>query len=378
MIHRKLAESVKNGLSQFPVCAILGSRQVGKTTLAKEIGEELFPGQSLLLDLENPRDLSRLSESQLYLEKQRGKLVIIDEVQRKPELFPLLRYLVDQGNYHFLILGSSSPELLKQGSESLAGRIEYYELPPLTWQEVGNKPEQLEPVWLRGGYPRSYLSENDETSFGWRNAFTQTFLERDLPQLGIRTPAATMRRFWQMTAHFHGQIWNAQKIAQSMDINSMTSKRYLEILEHTFMLRTLQPYFPNLKKRLIKSPKIYFRDSGILHYTLNITTQENLLNHPSLGASWEGFAIEQLIRRAEKFSQFYFYRTSGGAEVDLVEVRANDKIILYEMKYSLSPKPSRGLRSAMVDLKPEKTYLVYPGSESYPLEKEIEVLSLID
>ena len=378
MIHRKLAESVKNGLSQFPVCAILGSRQVGKTTLAKSIGEELFPGQSLLLDLENPRDLSRLNESQLYLEKQRGKLVIIDEVQRKPELFPLLRYLVDQGNYHFLILGSSSPELLKQGSESLAGRIEYHELPPLSWQEVGNKPEQLEPLWLRGGYPRSYLSENDETSFGWRNAFTQTFLERDLPQLGIRTPAATMRRFWQMTAHFHGQIWNAQKIAQSMDINSMTSKRYLEILEHTFMLRTLQPYFPNLKKRLIKSPKIYFRDSGLLHYTLNITTQENLQNHPSLGASWEGFAIEQLIRRADRFSQFYFYRTSGGAEVDLVEVRANDKIILYEMKYSLSPKPSRGLRSAMVDLKPEKTFLVYPGSESYPLEKEIEILSLID
>ena len=377
MLARILAQSVPNCLNQFPVCAIVGSRQVGKTTLAKTVAEELFPGNHVHLDLENPQDLGRLSEPQFYLEKQRGKLVIIDEIQRKPGLFPLLRFLVDQGGYRFLILGSSSPELMKQSSESLAGRIEYLELPPLTVREVGADRTKLDALWLRGGYPRSYLAPTEEDSFRWRSAFVQTFLERDLPQFGIRVAAPALRRFWQMTAHFHGQLWNAQKIAQSMDITSPTTKHYLDILENTFILRVLQPYAPNLKKRLVKSPKVYFRDTGLLHHALDILSPEALLGHPALGASWEGFAVEQIIRQAPSFSRFYFYRTAGGAEADLVEIRPDKKPVLYEMKHSLSPTPSRGLRSAMADLDPERTNLVYPGADSYPMGERLHVLSLL-
>jgi uncharacterized protein len=377
MIPRELAKSVKKSLEQFPVCAVIGSRQVGKTTLAIQVAEELYPGRHVRLDLENPQDLNRLSEPQLYLERHRGKLILIDEVQRKPDLFPLLRFLADQGGYHFFLLGSSSPELMRQSSESLAGRIEYLELPPLTLEETGLVAGNRDALWLRGGYPKSYLAPDDDSSYRWRSAFVQTFLERDLPQFGIRVPAATLRRFWQMTAHFHGQIWNAQKIAQSMDISSPTSKHYLDILEHTFILRTLQPYVPNVKKRLVKSPKVYFRDSGLLHHALDVMSHEALLGHPTLGASWEGFAVEQIIRRAPGFSRFFFYRTAAGAEVDLVEIRPDRKPILYEMKHSLSPKPTRGLRSAMQDLASAAVYLVYPGSESYPIEPGIKVLSLL-
>ncbi len=393
MYARDLGQSIQKSLKQFPVCAIIGSRQVGKTTLAKEIAKTTFPDNFLHLDLENPQDLNRLSEPQLYLEKHQGKLVIIDEIQRRPELFPLLRYLVDQGNFHFLILGSASPELMKQSSESLAGRIEYLELPPLTLHEIdagravmavdaGRTKmdagrDEMHALWLRGGYPRSYLADGDEESFRWRNAFVQTFLERDLPQFGIRIPAPTLRRFWQMLAHFHGQVWNAQKIAQSMDVSSPTAKHYLDILENTFILRVLQPYAPNVKKRLVKSPKVYFRDSGLLHHSLDIQSVEGLMGNAALGASWEGFASEQIIRRAPSFSKFYFYRTSGGAEVDLVEIRPDHRPILYEMKYSLAPKPSRGLHSAMEDLNPEAVHIVYPGVESYALDKSIQAMALL-
>ncbi len=378
MISRALLAGLKKSLEQFPVCAIIGSRQVGKTTLAKTLAKDVFPENHVHLDLENPQDLGRLSEPQLYLEKQRGKLVIIDEIQRRPELFPLLRFLVDQSGFHFLILGSSSPELMKQSSESLAGRIEYLELPPLTLQEVGADRDGMDSLWLRGGYPRSYLAAGDEESFRWRSAFVRTFLERDLPQLGIRVPAPALRRFWQMTAHFHGQIWNAQKVAQSMDITSPTAKHYLDILENTFILRVLQPYAPNVKKRLVKSPKIYFRDTGLLHNSLDILSSDALMGHITLGASWEGFAAEQIIRRASPFSKFYFYRTAGGAEVDLVEIRPDHRPILYEMKHSLAPKPSKGLHSAIADLNPESVHLVYPGSENYPIDSKVHVLSLLE
>ncbi len=377
MIDRQLAPIVEKSLAHFPVCAIVGSRQVGKTTLARNLVETLAPGNSVHLDLENPQDLNRLSEPQLYLEMQRGKLVVIDEIQRKPDLFPLLRYLSDQGDYRFLILGSSSPDLMKQGSESLAGRIEFLELPPLFLVEVGPNRESMEKLWLRGGYPLSFLAANEEASFRWRDAFVQAFLERDLPQMGIRIPAPTLRRFWQMVAHFHAQLWNGEKVSQSMDITSPTGKHYLHLLESTYILRVLQPYSVNMKKRLVKSPKVYFRDSGLLHHALDLMSAEALLGHPMLGASWEGFAIEQIIRRASPFSRFYFYRTAAGAEVDLVEIRPDSKPILYEMKYSLSPKPSRGLRSAMNDLEPQAVYLVYPGNDTYPIDTGITVLSLL-
>ncbi len=378
MIPRKLAFSIKDSVNLFPVCAIIGSRQVGKTTLAKAIGEEVFPGQYVLLDLENPQDLNRLIEPQIYFARHRNQLIIIDEIQRKPDLFSLIRFLVDQGDYHFLILGSAAPALMKQSSESLAGRIEYLELTPFYLEEIGNDPTSLDSLWLRGGYPRSYLAQSDEESFRWRNAFTQTFLERDLPQLGIKISASQLRRFWQMNAHFHGQIWNGQKIAQSLDISAPTVKNYLGILEQTFILRVLQPYENNLKKRLIKSPKVYFRDSGLLHQSLDILTIEGLMGHTVIGSSWEGFVIEQIIRSASNFSKFYFYRTSGGAEVDLVELLPNKDPIIYEIKYSLSPKTTKGLYSSIKDLNPSKVFLVYPGKESYPIDSGIEVLSIFD
>ncbi len=377
MIERSIVSQICQCLSQFPVCAIVGSRQVGKTTLAKSLVEESYADNYVHLDLENPQDLNRLSDPHLYLEKQRGKLVLIDEIQRKPELFPLLRYLVDQGGYQFLILGSSSPELMKQSSESLAGRIDYLELNPLLMEEVGGGVAGMEKLWLRGGYPLSYLSADETASFRWRSAFIQTFLERDLPQLGIRIPAPMLRRFWQMAAHFHGQLWNSQKIAQSMDISGPTSRHYLDILENTFLMRVLQPYSPNIKKRLVKSPKVYFRDSGLFHYALDILSFDALQDNPNLGSSWEGFAVEQIIRRAPPFSRFYFYRTAAGAEVDLVEIRPDSKPILYEMKYSLAPKPDRGLYSAMQDMGAEAAYLIYPGTESYPIGSGITVQSLL-
>ncbi len=393
-IKRKLSSQIQMGLKQFPVCAVLGSRQVGKTTLAKKLAQdsienmELHYQQSIHLDLENPADLNRLTDPQIYLEKHQGKLIVIDEVQRRPDLFPLLRYLVDQGQYKFLLLGSSSSELIRHSSESLAGRMITIELPPFSLDEVLtdkkenlNQKKILERLWLRGGYPLSYLAQNEEQSYTWRGAFTQAYLDRDLPQLGVNIAAPMIRRFWQMIAHFHGQIWNASKVAQSMDISGPTCKRYLDLMEQSHILRILPSYSVNLKKRLIKAPKVYFLDSGLLHHALDLMSLEALMGHPGLGASWEGFAIEQIIRRAgvnSPHSRFYYYRTVGGAEVDLVEIRPDSAPILYEMKFSLSPKPGRGLRSAMDDLRPQEVYLVYPGTESYSFEKSISILSLFE
>lgn len=377
MIKRALQERVEKSLAKYSVVGILGSRQVGKTTLAKMLKERI--GKKVVyLDMELPSDLNKLQDPELYLGQFTDALVIIDEIQRIPSLFPLLRALVDikKAAGRFLILGSASPALIRHASESLAGRIIYHELSPFALPEIDGK--RIKELWLRGGYPKSYLSENNEDSFTWREAFIKTYLEMDIPQLGIRIPAIQLRRFWTMLAHSHGQLWNASRIAGSLGISAPTVRNYLDILEETFIVRQLQPYHFNIKKRLIKAPRIYIRDSGLLHSLLNIRTSEDLASHPSLGSSWEGFVIEQIIGVLPPGHEAYFYRTNAGAEIDFVLLNNKGKPVAVEIKYSMSPKLERGFWNAYEDLKCGKGYVVYPGTESYPLGKNVFTLPAKD
>jgi predicted AAA+ superfamily ATPase len=377
MIPRKLKEKIVNALDRFPVVGILGSRQVGKTTLAKEIKTNI-DRPSVYLDLELPSDVNKLQEPELYLGQftGTGTLVIIDEIQRIPGLFPLLRALVDQDRKpgRFLILGSASRDLIKQSSESLAGRIVYHELTPFTVDEVGKSREIINKLWLHGGYPDSFSAGNNEISFEWRQAFIGTYLERDIPQLGIRIPAPLLRRFWTMVAHCHGQLWNASMIAKSLEVTAPTVKHYLNILEETFLLRRLQPYCTNIKKRLVKSPKIYIRDTGLLHALLMNRTLDELQGHPHVGNSWEGFAIEQVMGFLPPGWEAYFYRTGAGAEIDMVIISAQQKPIAVEIKYSSTPNLSKGFWNAFEDLGCEIGYVIYPGNESYPLGRGVSTL----
>ena len=283
MTARRLRAGIESSLERFPVVALIGSRQTGKSTLAKAIAKAR--SSVVYLDLERAADLARLAEAELFLAHHRDKLIIIDEVQRRPELFPILRVLVDGGRRtgRFLLLGSASPALLRQTSESLAGRIVYHELPPFQLDEVGPNATAVQRLWQRGGYPRSYLAQSNAASLQWREAFIATFLERDLPQLGVRVPAPQMRRFWQMLSHFHGHVWNASEIGRSLGVSAPTASHYLALLEDTFLVRRLQPFHTNLKKRLVKSPKVYLRDSGLLHALLDIVTFDNLVGHPAYG-----------------------------------------------------------------------------------------------
>ncbi len=377
MIKRLLEKRVEKSLMKYPVVGILGPRQVGKTTLAKMIKERMKK-KVIYLDLELPSDLNKLQDPELYLSRFTDTLVIIDEIQRMPSLFPLLRALIDRKRVagRFLILGSASPELIRHSSESLAGRIIYHELSPFMFQEIDSK--KIRKLWLRGGYPKSYLSENDEESFTWREAFIKTFLEMDIPQLGIRIPAQQLRRFWTMIAHSHAQLWNASKIAGSLGVSSPTVRSYLDILEDTFIVRQVQPYHSNIKKRLIKSPRVYIRDSGLLHALLNIRTGDDLHSHPSLGSSWEGFIVEQIMGILPEGWQAYFYRTGAGAEIDLALFDSKHKPIAIEIKYSMSPKIERGFWNAYEDLSCRKGYIVYPGTESYPISRNVYTLPVKD
>jgi predicted AAA+ superfamily ATPase len=370
MIKRLLQEKVEKSLMRYPVVGILGSRQVGKTTLAKIIKDRM-KRKVIYLDLELPSDLNKLQDPELYLSRFEDTLVIIDESQRMHALFPLLRALVDRKRTagRFLILGSASPELIRHSSESLAGRIIYHELSPFLLAETNS--ESIQRLWLRGGYPESYLPKSNDNSFTWREAFIRTYLERDIPQLGIRIPVQQLRRFWTMIAHSHRQLWNASKIAGSLGISAPTVRSYLDILEETFILRQIQPYHSNIKKRLIKSPKVHIRDSGLLHTLLNIKTIEDLHGHPSLGSSWEGFVVEQILGILPEGWQAYFYRTGAGAEIDLILFDSKHKPIAIEIKYSMSPKVDRGFWNAFEDLSCKKGYVLYPGTESYPLGKTV-------
>lgn len=373
MIVRRMSTLLQEALRGFPVVGLLGARQVGKTTLAREVARA-WEGPTVFLDLERPSDLAKLADPEQYLEGHAAALVVVDEVQLRPDLFPVLRALVDANRRpgRFLVLGSASPDLLRQTSESLAGRIRYLELPPLGVDEVGG--EAWRRLWLRGGFPDSFLAPSDSASLAWREAFIRTHLERDLPALGLRIPSAQLQRFWRMLSHHHGQVWNASPFATGLGLSAPTVRRYLDILEDTFMLRQLQPFAANVGKRLVKSPKVYFRDSGLLHAMHGIPGEEDLLGHPILGASWEGWVIEQILGRLPLGWRASFFRTQAGAELDLVLERPGSQAPLgLEIKATRSPSPSRGFWNALADLKAEGLVLCQ-ALESYPLAAGARVL----
>lgn len=372
MINRNLAPKVIESLTQFPAVAILGPRQVGKSTLARSVAHG-----AIFLDLERPADIAKLQDAESYLGSLSDRLVVIDEIQRMPELFPVLRVLIDQQRRpgRFLLLGSASPALRRQASESLAGRIEYLELTPFTLDEVGATPENQQKLLLRGGFPESFLAASNQASLRWRQAFIQTFLEQDIPQLGIRIPASQLRRFWQMLAHLHGNLWNASQIASSMGMSPATMRHYLDTLADTFMVRVLIPYHVNLGKRLVKSPKVYLRDAGLLHALLGIKDYDALLSHPVIGASWEGMVIEHLISHAGQDSQAFFYRTAAGAELDLV-IDSPPHLYGYEVKFGLAPKLGKGYHHAIADLGISKGKVIYSGNEQFQLAGDATAMGL--
>lgn len=361
---------IERTLVIHPIAALLGPRQCGKTTLARMFGERQ---PSTYFDLENPLDMRRLSAPLTVLETLSG-LVIIDEVQRQPDLFQLLRVLADRPNNpaHFLLLGSASPQLVRGVWESLAGRIGFIDLGGFDLAEV--ETAQRDQLWLRGGFPRAFLADDDAASMIWRQEFIRTFLERDIPQLGITIPAETLRRFWTMVAHYHGQVWNAAEFARSLGASEVTARRYLDILAGAYMVRILPPWFENIGKRQIKSPKVYLRDSGILHGLLQLATLPELQSHPKLGASWEGFAIEQIIRLFET-RDAYFWATHGGAELDLL-VRTRGKQVGFEIKYADAPGTTRAMQVAVHDLGLDHLWIVYPGPHEYVLDARISALPL--
>ena len=371
MIPRPRAlERITHAFTTHPIAALLGPRQCGKTTLARLIAER---EPCTYFDLENPVDIRRLSAPMRTLAELSG-LAIIDEIQRRPDLFELLRVLVDRPKNpgRFLILGSASPYLVKGVSESLAGRVGFIDLAGFDLGEVG--AAKCNPLWLRGGFPPSFLAPDDSASMAWRDDFIRTFLERDIPQLGISIPAETLRRFWIMIAHYHGQVWNGAQLARSLGTSENTARRYLDILAGAYMIRVLPPWFENLRKRQVKAPKIYLRDSGLLHALLQLTTVVDLQSHPKLGASWEGFALEQVIGAVGN-RDAYFWATHGGAELDLL-VRIAGKHYGFEFKYADAPGTSRSMHVAIQDLRLEHLWVVYPGHQEYSLDDKISVISI--
>jgi predicted AAA+ superfamily ATPase len=384
MIARKVKTELLELLQEFPAVALLGPRQVGKTTLAKELAGSMDGGY-IYLDLESPADRSRLYEPEAYFELHKGKLILLDEIQRLPELFAVLRGVIDRRRSEgyrtgqFLILGSASLDLLQQSSETLAGRIAYKDLSGFTSDEIkpDNSAEQ-DVLWLRGGFPDSFLSSSDNASLRWRMNFINTYLERDVPQLGPRIPAITLRRLWTMLAHHQGGQINIAQLGANLGITAPTAKRYLELLEDLLLIRTIRPWSGNIGKRLVKSPKVYVRDSGILHALLSIKTTEDLLAHPVVGASWEGFVIENILSCIPVGVTPWFYRTSAGAEIDLVLEIGPKNIYVIEIKRSASPVVSKGFYHGIEDIGAENRYIVYPGQETFPSANGVTVLPLID
>jgi len=377
MLKRHLYPIIELALEQFPAVALLGPRQAGKTTLARSI--TAGRAGSLYLDLERPSDLAKLADPELFLSRYADHLVVLDEIQRRPELFSVLRALIDDNRHpgRFLLLGSASPQLLQQASESLAGRISFHELSPFDVSEVQPTFAELPSFWLRGGYPLSWLAKTDEASAAWRESFIATHLERDIPAFGIRVPSTTLRRFWQMLAHLHGQMWNASRLASGFGVSAPTVQHYLDILEATYMVRRLQPLHANLSKRLVKSPKIYLRDSGLLHALLGLRSLEDLAGHPVVGASWEGWVLEQIAQLLPSPWQLSFYRTAAGAELDIVAERGNKKIG-FEIKFSSAPTLTKGFWSAVDDLALERVYVIAPVETGYPLGQNVDVIPAIE
>jgi predicted AAA+ superfamily ATPase len=361
---------VRAALKRSRVVALLGPRQAGKTTLARR----LVPAESLnYFDLEDPSSLARLTEPDTALRPLKG-LVVIDEIQRRPDLFPLLRVLADRRPLpaRFLILGSASPELLKQSSESLAGRLETVLLEGFRLADLGAAAQDRH--WLRGGFPPSFTARSEADSVAWRKSFIQTFLERDVPQLGVTIPAAALRRFWNMVAHYHGQTWNGAELARALAVNESTVRRYLDLLSGLFMVRQLPPWFENLDKRQVKAPKVYVRDSGLLHALLGITSQHDLEHHPKVGASWEGYAVEEILKSMQP-DDACFWATHNGAEIDLVLFKGGRRIGV-ECKRADAPTLTPSMRIALADLKLDELRVVYPGEKRYTLTERVEVVPL--
>jgi hypothetical protein len=360
-------------LAANPVTAILGARQVGKTTLARRLALD-SKRRVHFFDLEKASDLARLADPELALTPLRG-LVVLDEIQRRPELFPTLRVLADRPRKpaRFLVLGSASPDLLRQSSESLAGRIVYYELPGLSLAEVG--PQRLDRLWQRGGFPRAYTARSDASSAEWRAEFVRTFLERDVPQLGISIPAVTLERFWAMLAHYHAQVWNASELGRAFGVSHHAVRRYLEALHSTFMVRILRPWAANLSKRQVKAPKVYVRDTGILHHFLSVTTRSELERHPKVGASWEGFMIEAVIQHIGATPRHcYFWATHKGAEIDLV-IDHRNRLRGFEVKRTTAPQVTPSMRSALEDLGLTSIDVVHAGSNTFDLAPKIRAVA---
>ncbi|MBI4388060.1 MAG: ATP-binding protein [Candidatus Omnitrophica bacterium] len=367
-----LLHQIQKATRRSRVVVLVGPRQCGKTTLAREF---LSSEEKNYFDLEDPDDLLRLEDPKAELSALKG-LVVIDEIQRKPELFPLLRVLSDRKPLpaKFLILGSASPALLKQSSESLAGRVEMIHMSGFSLEEISDK--KLKTHWFRGGFPQSFLARSDESSFVWRKQFIQTFLERDVPQMGVNVPAPMLRRFWAMLAHSHAQVWNAADPAASLGVSQPTVRKYLDYLDHLLMVRELQPWHENLGKRQVKAPKIYVRDSGLLHLLLGIRSKEEFRDHPKRGVSWEGYVIEELFKKFQP-DDAYFWATHNRAELDLLFLK-NGKKIGFEVKLSDRPSLMPSMRIAVRDLKLEKLYVVYPGKENYDLDYRIQTISILD
>lgn len=379
MIERKALSTVTQALDRQAAVALIGPRQVGKTTLALAIAETR---PSLYLDLEDREDRNKLTDPALFLSAYEDKLVILDEIHRAPEIFQILRGLIDKGrrkgyrNGRFLILGSASMDLLRQSGESLAGRIAYVDMGPFDIREIGDTPADLNALWVRGGFPDSYLTANERASLAWRKDFIRTYLEREIPQFGPRIPAQTLERLWTMLAHNQGALLNASNLAAALSISSQTVTRYIDLLVDLLLIRRLQPFHTNTGKRLIKSPKTYVRDSGLVHTLLGIADHNALAGHPIVGMSWEGFVVENLMAAAPAQTKVSFYRTSAGAEIDLLLELPSAELWAIEIKRSLAPGLEKGFHYARADLNPALCFVVYSGQDQYPLAEGVEVISL--
>jgi uncharacterized protein len=386
MLVRSLLENLRQALETMPVVALLGPRQAGKTTLALSFSRQMEK-ETIYLDMESDADLNKLTDAEAYLKRLEGKLLIIDEVQRKPDLFRLLRGIVDERKRngerfgHFLLLGSASRELLQQTSETLAGRIRYLELTPFTAFELLQNEGatfDVEKLWLRGGFPDSYLSSSTAESWQWRRDFISTYMERDLPLMGVGIAPAQLKRFWKMLSHYNGKQINLSEIGRSLELSHTTIKNHLDILTDFYMVRLLQPWSGNIKKRLVKSPKVYIRDTGILHHLMNVSSMESLLSNPAIGASWEGFVIENILNLLDNRWNYSYYRTATQVEIDLVLETPDNEVWAVEIKRSSAPKLGRGFYEACNDIKATRKWLVNINEDRYPLPNDVEVVGLLE
>jgi len=379
MLKRQITGKLQAAIAQVPAVALLGARQVGKTTLAKTISKDI---DSVYLDLEAPEDLLKLSDPTSFLSAHVNKLVILDEIQRSPELFPVLRGLIDKNREQgrragqFLLLGSASMDLMRQSSESLAGRISYIEMSGLNLTEIDRKQKDRQTLWLRGGFPDSYLAADDDVAMDWLENLIRTYLERDIPQMGLRVPAARLRRLWTMLAHLQGETINHSKLASNLEVDAKTVSHYIDILTDLLLVRRLEPWHANVKKRLVKSPRYYVRDSGILHRLLGINRYDGLLSNPVLGKSWEGFAVENVLSVLPGRAESYFYRTAAGAEVDLVIKMPSSEIWAIEIKYGVAPKIGKHYSQTCDDVGATHKYILYGGEDEFVVGNNVKIISL--